>query len=99
MKRSVPYAAVEAFLEELELVPQFVREVRIRAPRTIEVLVYAPNEDGDKHLGSGGGVALEARSIHIETLADEPDLRRGLRETQQIGDLHAVPNPEEASGR
>ena len=104
MKRAVPYAAVKAFLEALELEPAFVREVRVRAPRSIEVLVYARNADGDKHLGDAGGVALEARTLHIETLSDDPELRDGMRVAEQISDLYVVPDlpkatEEEASGK
>jgi len=87
VKRSVPYAVVETFLRELGIEePGYVREVRLRAPRTIEVLLYARDLDGAKFIGDDG-VALEGTTIHIETLSDDPELARGLREANQIADL------------
>ena len=100
MKRSVPYAVIETFLSALGIdEPGFVREVRIRAPRTIEVFVYARDEDDSKHLGDVG-VALEACTIHIETLSDDPELAHGMRVAEQVADLyrssslHAVPDDD-----
>ena len=89
MKLSVPYATVEAFLRELGIEePGYVREVRMRAPRSIEVLLYARNEDGTEHVGAEG-VALEGVTIHVETLSDDPEFRDGLRRAEQIADLLA----------
>ena len=89
MKRSVPYALIETFLHGLGVDdPQYVRSVLVRAPRTIEVTTYARDADGDKHIGDGGGVALEAQTIHIETDYDPPELREGLRNAEQLEALY-----------
>jgi len=75
--RTVPYELMETICEALDLEPRFVSEIRFRAPRTIEALVYRRDADGAKHLGDRG-VVLERISFEIASSGGRDAIREAL---------------------
>jgi hypothetical protein len=68
------FATIERICDELDLGdPRWVREIRIRAPRKVEVIRYQPNELGAKHILASGlsaqsGVATEILTFPVEVV-------------------------------
>lgn len=66
MTNEVPYELVRHICEALDFAPENVRQITFRArERSVEVLFYALDEEGAKHLGARG-VVLEAVTFPIE---------------------------------
>lgn len=50
--------AILQICEAIELDPNLIREIRLRAPRSLEVIAYRVNEDGEKFVDEDGYAAV-----------------------------------------
>lgn len=74
MIRHIPYSLVRDFCRALGHEPEDVREIRLRAPgREAEIILYARNEEGAKHLDGDGYLATRTYTLPIEAIEIEED--------------------------